>query len=428
MYQFLTTSAISSCRGNRCIVAQVRLLETPLNRLASLLGILIILGTCYALSRHRDAIHWRIVGWGLGLQFLIAMLVIRTGAGYWLLSRASSGVVWFLDFAFQGSKFVFGPLGDPKGSLGMVFAFQALPLIIYVAAFLSILYYIGILPALVSLAAKVMFKLMGTSGAESLEVVASIAIGQSEAPLVIRPYLETLTQSELMTVMTAGMAHIAGSVLGAYILFGAQARDLLTAVVMTAPGTILVSKMLIPETGKPQTAGEVKLLHENKDVNLLDAITRGVLDGLFIALNVGAMLIAFVALIALANGFLGFAHTNLSTVFGCFLAPVAWLLGVPWRDAMAVGNLLATKVVLNEFVAFSLLGPLKGHIATRSFTIATYALCGFANFGSIGIQIGAIGAVAPSRRHDMAKLGLWALLGGTLANYLSAAIVGLFIR
>jgi CNT family concentrative nucleoside transporter len=393
-----------------------------------LLGILVILGTCFAFSRHRSAIRWRIVGWGLGLQFLIALFVLRTGVGYWLLSKASSGVVWFLHFSFEGSKFVFGPLGDPKGSVGMVFAFQALPLIIYVAAFLSILYYVGILPALVSMAAKVMFKLMRTSGAESLEVVASIAIGQAEAPLVIRPYLEKLTQSELMTVMTAGMAHIAGSVLGAYILFGANARDLLTAVVMTAPGTMLVSKMLIPETEKPETEGQVKLVLEKKDVNLLDALTHGVLDGLFIALNVAAMLIAFVALIALANGLLGFAHTNLSSVFGYFLAPVAWLLGVPWHDAMAVGNLLATKVVLNEFVAFSLLGPLKGHIAARSFTIATYALCGFANFGSIGIQIGAIGAVAPSRRHDMARLGLWALLGGTLANYLSAAIVGLFIH
>jgi len=402
--------------------------ERKLNRLASLLGILLILGACYALSRHRKVIRWRIVGWGLGLQFLIGMFVLRTEAGFWLLDKASSGVVWFLGFSFEGSRFVFGSLGDPKGSLGMVFAFQALPLIIYVAAFLSILYYVGVLPALVSLAAKVMFKLMGTSGAESLEVAASIAIGQAEAPLVIRPYLETLTQSELMTVMTAGMAHIAGSVLGAYILFGAQARDLLTAVVMTAPGTMLVSKMLIPETDQPQTAGEVRLTIEKKDVNILDAITRGVLDGLNIALSIGAMLIAFVALIALANGVLGFAHTNLGTMFGYMLAPVAWLLGVPWHDAMAVGNLLATKIILNEFVAFSMLGPLKGHIAARSFTIATYALCGFANFASIGIQIGALGAVVPSRRHDMARLGFWALLGGTLANYLSAAIVGLLIR
>ena len=407
---------------------KIRIRERELNHLASLLGILIILGTCYALSRHRKAIRWRIVAWGLGLQFLIATFVLRTGAGYWLLDKASGGVVWFLDFSFEGSRFVFGPLGDPKGNLGMVFAFQVLPLIIYVAAFLAILYYLRILPFLVSLMAKAMFKLMGTSGAESLEVAASILIGQVEAPLVIRPYLETLTQSELMTVMTAGMAHIAGSVLGAYVLFGAHARDLLTAVVMTAPGTMLVSKMLIPETGQPKTAGEVKLTAEKKYVNVLDAVSHGVTDGLFIALNVGAMLIAFVALIALANGFLGFGHTNLHTVFGYLLAPVAWLLGVPWHDAMAVGNLLATKIVLNEFVAFSMLGPLKGHIAARSFTIATYALCGFANFASIGIQIGGIGTLVPSRRQDLARLGFWALLGGTLANYLSAAIVGLFIH
>jgi CNT family concentrative nucleoside transporter len=404
------------------------LLEGVLNRLASLLGIVTILVTCYALSRHRNAIRWRIVAWGLGLQFLIAMFVLRTGTGYWLLSKASNGVVWFLDFAFQGSKFVFGPLGDPKGSLGMVFAFQALPLIIYVAAFFSILYYLRVLPALVSLVAKAMFRLMGTSGAESLEVAASIVMGQTEAPLVIRPYLEALTDSELMTVMTAGMAHIAGSVLGAYILFGAQARHLLTAVVMTAPGTMLISKMLVPETGQPQTAGEVRLIVEKRFVNLLDAVSGGVTDGLMMALNVGAMLIAFVALIGLANGALAFAHTNFGRVFGYLLAPVAWLLGVPWHDATAVGNLLATKIILNEFVAFSMLGPLKGHIAERSFTIATYALCGFANFASIGVQIGGIGALVPSRRQDLARLGFWALLAGTLANYLSAAIVGLFIR
>ncbi len=399
-----------------------------MNRLASLLGIAVILGTCYALSRHRKSIRWRIVGWGLGLQFLIALFVLRTEAGYWLLSKASAGVVWFLHFSFEGSKFVFGPLGDPKGHLGMVFAFQALPLIIYVASFFALLYYLRILPALVMLAGKVMFKLMGTSGAESLEVAASIVMGQTEAPLVIRPFLDELTESELMTVMTAGMAHIAGSVLGAYILFGAQARNLLTAVVMTAPGTMLISKMLIPEINRPKTAGEVTLALEKRHVNALDAISHGVLDGLFLAANVGAMLIAFIALIGLSNGVLGLFHTSLQTIFGYSLSPVAWLLGVPWHDARAVGNLLATKVVLNEFVAFSLLGPLKGHIAARSFTIATYALCGFANFASIGIQIGGIGALAPSRKRDLARLGFWALLAGTLANYLSAAIVGLLIH
>lgn len=399
-----------------------------MNHLASFLGVTAILGTCYALSRNRKLIRWRIVGWGLALQFAIALFVLRTEAGYWLLSKASAGVVWFLHFAFEGSKFVFGPLGDPKGSLGMVFAFQALPLIIYVASFFALLYYLRILPALVMLAGRVMFKLMGTSGAESLEVAASIVMGQTEAPLVIRPFLDQLTQSELMTVMTAGMAHIAGSVLGAYILFGAQARHLLTAVVMTAPGTMLISKMLMPETETPQTAGEVTLALEKRYVNVLDAISHGVIDGLFLAANVGAMLIAFIALIGLGNGALGLFHTSLQTIFGYSLSPVAWLLGVPWHDARAVGNLLATKVVLNEFVAYSLLGPLKGHIAARSFTIATYALCGFANFASIGIQIGGIGALAPSRKRDLARLGFWALLAGTLANYLSAAIVGLLIH
>jgi CNT family concentrative nucleoside transporter len=277
------------------------------------------------------------------------------------------------------------------------------------------------------LAGKLMFKLMRTSGAESLEVAASILMGQTEAPLVIRPYLDDLTESELMTIMTAGMAHIAGSVLGAYVLFGASARHLLTAVVMTAPGTILISKMLIPETGQPRTAGEVKLILEKKDVNALDAISRGVTDGLFLALNVAAMLIAFIALVALGNGILGVAHTSLQALFGYLLAPAAWLLGVPWHDARVVGSLMATKLVLNEFVAFSMLGPLKGKIAARSFTIATYALCGFANFSSIGIQIGGIGALAPSRKHDLARLGMRALLAGTLANYLSAAIVGLLL-
>jgi CNT family concentrative nucleoside transporter len=269
---------------------------------------------------------------------------------------------------------------------------------------------------------------MGTSGAESLEVAASIFMGQTEAPLVIRPYLEKLTQSELMTIMTAGMAHIAGSVLGAYILFGAEPRHLLTAVVMTAPGTLLISKMLNPETERAATAGDTKLELEKAGVNLLDAAARGVTDGLFLALNVAAMLVAFIAFVYLANGVLGVIHTDLQTLFGFALAPIAWVLGVPWQDAKAVGNLMGVKIALNEFVAFSMLGPLKGQIAQRSFTIATYALCGFANFGSLGIQIGGIGALAPSRKQDLARLGFRAMLAGTMANYLAAAIAGLLLN
>jgi CNT family concentrative nucleoside transporter len=398
-----------------------------MTRFVPLLGMLAILGAAFVFSRNRRAIRWRTVGWGLSLQLLVALFVLRTQVGYKLLDRVSMVVVRVLNYSFEGSKFVFGPLGQPGGPMGVVFAFQALPMIIFVASLFSILYYLRVLPTLVLLVGKLMFRLLGTSGAESLEVAASILMGQTEAPLVIRPYLDHLTESELMTIMTAGMAHIAGSVLGAYVLFGAEARHLLTAVVMTAPGTILISKMLIPETGQPKTAGEVKMVLEKKDINILDAASHGVTDGLFLALNVGAMLIAFIALIYLANGILSVAHTNLQTLFGYVLGPMAWLLGVPRQDAMTVGNLMGTKLVLNEFVAFSLLGPLKGHIAQRSFTIATYALCGFANFSSIGIQIGGIGALAPSRKQDLARLGFRAVLAGTMANYMAAAIAGLLL-
>ena len=393
-----------------------------------LLGVAIILLAAYALSKDRKAISWRVVAWGLGLQILVALFVLRTHAGYWLIEEVSGAFVKLLNCSFAGSSFVFGPLGEKNGSFGMIFAFQALPMIIFFASLSSILYYLRVLPALVFLAGKVMFKLMRTSGAESLEVAASIVLGQTEAPLVIRPYLEELTDSELMTVMTAGMAHIAGSVFGAYVMFGAEPRHLMTAVVMTAPGTILISKMLVPETGSPKTAGKIERVAPQKAVNILDAASRGVSDGLHLALNVAAMLIAFLALVYLANGLLSVLHTNLQGLLGWTLAPVAWVVGVPWHDAKMVGNLMGTKLVLNEFVAFSMLGPLRGHIAERSFTIATYALCGFANFSSIGIQLGGIGALAPSRKHDLARLGFRAVLAGTMANYLAAAIAGLLLN
>ena len=392
-----------------------------------ILGMLVILATAALLSKNRKAIPWRTVGIGLGLQILVALFVLRTGLGYRLMSVISNAFVKVLNCSFAGSEFVFGALGKYQGSFGFVFAFQALPMIIFVASLFSIIYYLRIIPMLVLITGRAMVKLLGTSGAESLEVAASILMGQTEAPLVIRPYLKDLTESELMTIMTAGMAHIAGSVFGAYVLFGAEARHLLTAVVMTAPGTIVLSKMLVPETGHPKTSGIVKLTEEGKPINLLDAASRGVSDGLHLALNVAAMLIAFVALIYLVNLILGGFHTSFQTLLGYPLAPVAWLLGVPWKDAATIGNLMGTKVVVNEFVAFSMLGPLKGHIAERSFTIATFALCGFANFSSIGIQIGGIGALAPSRKQDLARLGFRALIAGTLANYMAAAIAGLLL-
>ena len=393
-----------------------------------MIGILAILALCFLLSSNRRAIQWRVVLWGLALQVLVAAFVLRTDTGYRLLDRIASGVVWLLHFSSDGAKFIFGPLADPNGSLGTIFAFQVLPLIIFVAAFFSMLYYLRVIPILVELGGKLMFRLMRTSGAESLEVVASIVMDQTSAPLVIRPYLAGLTESELLTVMTAGMAHISAAMLGAYVLLGAEARDLLTAVVMTAPGAIMISKMLVPETAKPATASDARIGSSEKSANVLEAISRGVTDGLFLALTVGAMLIAFVALIAVANGVLGAVHSSLQTIFGYVLGPVAWTLGVPWADARTVGNLMATKLVLNEFLAFSMLGPLKGHIAPHSFTIASFAICGFSNFGSIGIQIGALGSLAPNRKSDVAKLGFRALLAGTFANYLSAAIVGLIMR
>jgi concentrative nucleoside transporter, CNT family len=393
------------------------------------LAIITILGVAFLFSNNRRAVSPRVVGWGLALQLLLALFVLRTRAGYSVLDAAARSAVWLLNFSFAGAKFVFGPLADSHSNLGVIFAFQVLPMIVYVACLSAILYYLRVLPALVRLMGVVMSKLMRTSGAESLEVAASILLGQTEAPLVIRPYLDDLTESELMTIMTAGMAHVSGATLGAYILFGADARHLLTAVFMTAPGTILLSKILIPETAVAKTAGQTRLELEKRDVNLLDAASHGVTDGLYLALNVGAVLIAFVALVYLSNGILSVLHTHidLQWIFGHALAPMAWLLGVPWKDALAVGNLMGTKLVLNEFVAFSLLGPLKGHIAARSFTIATYALCGFANFSSIGVQIGGIGALAPARKRDLARLGFRALLAGTLANYLAAAIAGLLL-
>jgi len=393
-----------------------------------MLGAAAILLACYLLSANRKAIRWRVVAWGIGLQLIVAAAVLRTNFGYHLLDALSRGIMWVIHFSFEGSHFVFGKLGDPNGGYGILFAFQILPIIIFVAAVFSVLYYLRFIPVLIGLGAKLMFRLMRTSGAESLEVCASIVIDQTSAPLVIKPYLAGLTQSELLTIMTAGMAHISGSMLGAYALLGADPRHLLTAVVMTAPGTILISKILLPETGTPVTARSAPVSFEDRSTNFLNAIARGTTDGLQLALTVGAMLVVFVSLIGLANGILGVGHTSLQSVFGYALSPIAWLLGVPWKDATAVGNLMATKLVLNEFIAFSMLGPLKGQISPRSFVIATYALCGFSNFGSIGIQIGAIGTLAPNRTTDLAQLGFRALLGATLANYLSASIIGLFMR
>jgi concentrative nucleoside transporter, CNT family len=411
-----------------------------MGRFTGVLGLLTMLGLAYLFSTKRGAIKLKTVLWGLGLQIGLAFLVIYWTFGQRVFFSAGAGVTKLLDYSFQGSEFVFGDLGRQQSSLGFVFAFQVLPAIIFVAALFALLYYLGIMQGVIRAAAWAMQRIMGASGAESLNVAASIFMGQTEAPLTIRPFLPDVTQSELMTIMTSGMAHVSGGIMVAYIAFGVEARHLLTAVIMTAPGTLLVSKMLVPETGAPKTMGVVSLEHVEKDSNFLAAIARGTGEGLGMAINVGAMLIAFLALIALANGILGGIHgwlggygmawfpTNLQQIFGWIFAPVAFIIGVPWRDCLQIGNLLGTRMVVNELVAFSFLGPMKGTLDPRSFTIATFALCGFANFSSIGIQIGGIGALAPNQKTQLAKLGIRAMLAGTMANLMSASIVGIFLK
>ena len=406
-------------------------------RLTGLLGIALIIALAWALSHNRKSIRWSIVGWGLGLQVAFAVFVLRVPLGQTLFRNLGDAVTAILHYSYVGSEFVFGKLGapyTPGSQFGVIFAFQILPAIIFVSALFAILYYLGVMQVIVRGCAVVMTKLLGASGAESLNVGASIFMGQTEAPLTIRPFLPRMTQSELMTVMTAGMAHVSGSIMAAYIAFGVEARHLLSAVIMTAPGTIMMAKLFEPETEVPETSGNVKIDIPKTDVNLVDAAARGTGEGLHLMLNVIAMLISFIALIALVNGGMGWIHSwlswfpeNLQTVLSWIGRPVAWLLGVPWKDSGAVGGLLGTRAVLNEFIAFSQLGPMKATLDPRSFTIASFALAGFANFSSVGIQIGGIGALAPNRKGDLARLGFRAMLAGTLANFLSAAIAGILL-
>src|SRR3984957_5126859 len=413
-----------------------------MGRFTGILGLLTMLVAAYAFSTNRRAIRLKTVLWGLGLQFVFAIFVLRIDAGRAAFQKAGDAVTKLLSYAHAGSHFVFGDLANPGSQLGY-FAFGVLPTVIFIAAFFAVLYYFGVMQVIIRIFAWIMTRVMGASGAESLNVAASIFMGQTEAPLTIRPFLADLTRSELMTVMTSGMAHVSDGIMAAYIFFGIDPRHLLSAVIMTAPGTLLMAKMLVPETEQPRTAGRVVMSEDEenaeKEENLLGAIARGTTDGLHLALNIAAILISFLALVALTNGILGGIHnglahmgipwfpSSLETILGTLLAPVAWIVGVPWRDCAAVGNLLGTRMALNEVVAYSMLGPQRAMLDPRSFTIATFALCGFANFGSIGIQIGGIGALAPNKRSELARLGFRAMLAGTMANLMSAAIAGMLL-
>jgi concentrative nucleoside transporter, CNT family len=405
-----------------------------MGRFTGILGLITMLGLGYLFSTNRKAIRLKTVGWGLGLQVVFAFFVLKMETGRDLFQKAGDAVNRLLGYAFAGSQFVFGDLGKQGSHLGFYFAFQVLPTVIFICALFAVLYYIGIMQIVIRIAAWFMTRFMGVSGAESLNVAASIFMGQTEAPQTIRPFLPELTYSELMTVMTSGMAHVSGSIMAAYIAFGIEPKHLLSAVIMTAPGTLLMAKMFVPETETPKTAGRVVMPKEEERTNLLGAIARGTTDGLHMALNIAAMLIAFLALIALLDGIMGGIHTHitwfpasLEFILGKLFAPVAFVIGVPWRDCAAIGNLLGVRMVLNELVAFSMLGPQRAVLDPRSFTIATFALCGFANFSSIGIQMGGIGALAPNKRGELAKLGLRAMLAGTMANLMSASIAGMLL-
>src|SRR5208283_1091145 len=408
-----------------------------MGRFVGVLGMLVFLGLAYTFSTARKNIKLKTVLWGLGLQLALGYFVLRSSLGGKMFSFLGNGANKLLSFSYAGSAFVFGDIGLPKeiSRLGFSFAFQVLPTIIFIAAFFAVLYYLGIMQLIIRGAAWLMTRIMGASGAESLNVAASIFMGQTEAPLTIRPFLPKLTKSELMCVMTSGMAHISGGMMAGYIqVGGADPKNLLTAVIMTAPGTLLMAKMLVPETEQSLTAGRLEMPAMEKESNVLGAIARGTSDGLSLALNVGAMLITCIALLALLNAMMGGIHNwphmawfpdSMQTLFGWIFSPVAWLIGVPWHDAAKIGNLLGTRMVINEFVAFGQLGTMRGTLDPRSFTIATFALCGFANFSSIGIQIGGIGALAPEQRSQLAKFGIRAMLAGTMANLMSACIVGI---
>ena len=436
-----------------------------LSILHGLFGLAVVIGIAFLFSNNKRKVNWRLVGTGVTLQFIFAFIIIKTEIGKSVFHAISGGFVKLLDFTTEGASFVFGPLAigpAAPGTMGFFFAFQVLPTIIFFAALMSVFYYLGIMQRIVQGIAWFMAKVLGTSGAESLAVAASVFIGQTEAPLTVKPYISTMTKSELLTMMIGGMAHISGGVMAAYVqmlgvafakangweLETAQvqfASHLLAASVMSAPATIIIAKVLIPEVEEPVTKGTVKIEIEKPHSNLIEAAAGGASDGVKLAINVAAMLIAFVALIALLNSLLGWTGEitglnailmqnfnrplSLELLFGLVLQFVAFAIGVPWQDALNVGSLIGIKTVLNEFVAYSKLADMisANMLSQKAITIATYALCGFANFSSIAIQIGGISPLAENRRADIAKFGLRALLGGTIATLMTATIAGILI-
>ncbi|MBA3440562.1 MAG: hypothetical protein H0T92_11900 [Pyrinomonadaceae bacterium] len=445
--------------SQKSIREQVRETPVPLStRLVGLLGIVILIGLLYLASNNRPRIEWRLVAVGLGLQLIIALLILRTETGFLIFDYLGDGISALLAFSNEGAKFVFGRLADPayidalshtqtdpqafKNSYGLIFAFVILPTIIFVASIFAILYHLGVMQRVVYGLAWVMQRTMRSiSGAEALTTAAEVFMGQTEAPLTVAPYIPRMTHSELLAMMIGGMGTVSGGVLAAYIGLGIDPVFLITTSVMAAPACLMTAKMLYPETEVPETAGGVQLRSERVDANIIDAAARGAGEGMRLALNVAAMLIAFIALVALINALLGWLGGatglnallgkafSLEVIFGYLFAPLAFVMGVPWADATKVGDLLGTKLILNEFVAYLKMSPTGGNVQAtlqpRSILIATFALCGFANIASVGIIIGGIGGLAPERRSDLARLGWRALLGGFTATCITATIAGL---
>jgi len=434
---------------------------TLVERATSAVGLLVFILIAYLISSRRGAVRWRPVVWGVGLQFFFALLILRTGPGGWIFEELNEAFVALLGYTTEGARFIFGnlvagnvPVGPAAGpgapltdttawaNTGAFFAFSVLPTIIFFSSLMAVLYHLGIMQWIVRGFAWVMVRTMGASGAESLNAAGNIFVGQTEAPLLVRPFVREMTQSELHAVMTAGFATVAGGVLAAYVgmliaYFPGIAGHLIAASVMSAPAALAVSKIMQPEVDEPKTRGALKGEIERTNVNVIDAAAKGAADGLVLAVNVGAMLLAFVALLALANGLVGWlggwvgmGGLSIQQILGWLGAPIAFLMGTPWQDALLIGVLIGEKTALNEFVAFLHLAQMleTGDLVSgRSVVIATYALAGFANFSSIAIQIGGIGAIAPERRGDLSRLGLSAMIGGTLAAFMTACVVGILL-
>ena len=412
-----------------------------MERLTGLIGILLLIGTAYGLSNNRKRISMNIVGWGLGLQIIFAFIILKTPIGRPFFTILDKIIKKLIGFSDAGSDFLFKSFVPDVGyHVAMVnFAFRALPVIIFFSSLIALIYHFGIIQFIIKWIARGMQKTMKTSGAETLSISANIFVGQTEAPIIVRPFIASMTHSELMAIMTGGFATVAGSVLALYVSWLGYiegiAGHLLAASVMSAPAALMIAKIIYPETKTSQTAGDLRISIEKQDTNAMDAIGRGATDGLKLAANVGAMLIAFVSIIAMINYILGFADTSMQALLGFIFKPLAWSMGVPWEEAGIIGSLMGEKIVLTELVAYGDLGNIlkeqaltgKEILSERSVIIASYALCGFANFGSIGIQLGGIGAMAPERRKDLAELAIKAMIGGALASWMTATIAGMLI-